>query len=482
MTRENVRFSEPNFTTDGAFYFSMSDTAGVLQQKVDDGTVAFSFVLDTTPGNTIKSLEWDGVFFWSLEDHGDPVDGFVIRKWAIDDFICKQIAAYTYTDTATHTYRASSLAVEHYRTSVGTGNNDGSGDGYTGVDLQSEIFLYDTGRLSVGDIVYFVKRWTPTQSRYGTSNVEQFVVNSVISSTKVEFSTNTTVDPYGDGRGWRGKEADPSASEPLPPDEVYWTKYIWVFNSYSPGPTSTPALYKINANNGSLISQDSGSQYGSINGSTFYVKYNTDSKTDGDHTESLTFNTSIVNTASAGGLQSYVVYIKDSSCLFYNSSTGVTDRALAIDNVKVDTVTVWPCYDLVAVGVEPDVVLMRLQGGTTYKISGTLSDEAWSVYSYDRSLLRRHVKSIALTALPAIVPISTGTAVITAYLKDQYNDAVPSGVTVSFTDDDSGVGEASVTPTSTTTDAFGKAYVTFYAGDTEKDVKITASSTWVSPT
>jgi len=461
----------------------MSDTAGVLQQKVDDGTVAFSFVLDTTPGNTIKSLEWDGVFFWSLEDLGSPVSGFVIRKWAIDDFICKQITAYTFADTATHTYRASSFAVEYYSTSVGLGNNDGSGNGHTGVDLQSEIYLYDTSRLSVGDIVYFVKRWSPTQNRYGTTNIEQFVVNTVLSSTKVRFSTNTVGDPYNDGRGWRGKEADPSASEPLPPDEVCWTKFLWVFNSYSPGPTSTPALYKINANNGALISQDSGSQYGSINGSTFYAKYNTDSKTDGDHVESLTFNTSVVNTVSAGGVQAYVVYVKDSSCLFYNATTAATDRGLALDNVKVDTVTVWPCYDLVAVGTEPDVVLMRLQLGTTYKISGTLTDESWgSVHNYDRTLLRRHVKSIALTASPAIVPISTGNAVITAYLKDQYNDSVPSGVSVSFTDDDSGVGEASVSPASSTTDAFGRATTTFYAGDTEKDVKITAASTWVSST
>jgi len=458
----------------------MLTSVGVLQQKVDDGTVAFSFVLDTSPENTIKSLEWDGVFFWSLEDHGDPVDGFVIRKWAIDDFICKQISVYTYTDTATHTYRASSFAIEHYRSSVGPGNNDGGGDGYTGVNLMSEIFLYDTSKLSVGDIVYFVKRWTPVQNRYGTTNIEQFVVNNIISSTKVAFSTNTTGNPYSDGRGWRGVEANPSATEPLPPDEVYWTKYIWVFNDYSPGPTSTPALYKINANNGTNISQDSGSQYGSVNASTFYVKYGTASKTDGDHTESLTFNTSIVDTAALGGKQTYVVYIKDSTGLLYNASTAVTDRGLAIDNVKVDTVSVWPAYDLVVVGTEPDAILLRLQLGTTYKIGGNLSDESWTtVYSYDRSLLRRHVKSISVTAVPSIVPITTGSAVLTAHLRDQYNDPVPSGVSVSFADDD---GEASVSPTSSTTDAFGRAYSNFIAGDTEKDVKITAASTWVSLT
>jgi len=219
MVRENIRFTKPNFTTDGTFFYSILEDAQVLQVKVDDGTVAFSYPLDTTPDQTIKELEWDGVHFWSLEDHytGLTLDGFTIRKWAVDDFICKQITSFDFVDDSTHTYRASSFCVEHYRSSIGTGNNDGSGNGYTGVNLQSEIFLYDTSRISVGDILYFVKRWSPAHQRIGTTNIEQVLVNSIISSTKVDLSANTTGDPYSDGRGWRGKEADPSGTEPLPP-------------------------------------------------------------------------------------------------------------------------------------------------------------------------------------------------------------------------------------------------------------------------
>lgn len=489
MSRENIRVAQPNFATDGAFYYSISKDSGVLQVKVDDGTVAFSYALDTSPVSEVTELEWDGVFFWSLENHmssdATPVtDGFIIRKWAIDDFICKQITKFDFIDDATHTYRATSMAVESYNSSVGLGNNDGSGNGYTGVNLQKDIFLYDTSRMSVGDIVYFVKRDTPAQNRYGSTNIEQLIVNSVISSTKVSFGTNTVGDPYGDSRGWRGAEANPSASEPLPPDEVRWTKYLWVFNEYSTGPSSVPGLYKINAYTGAIVSQDSGSQYGSIGASTFYTQYNTapTPKTDPDHPESLTYNTSIVNTSSAGGPQVYVVYIKNAACLFYNVTSGATDRSLLVDNVKVDTVSVWPSYDLVIVGVEPDVVLLRLQLGTTYKNgTGTLIDESWgTTYSYERTLLRRHVQSIALTVTPSIVPITTGFAAVVAHLRDQYNDTVPAGVTVYFADDDSGAGEASVSPTSASTDYNGRAHTVFYAGDTEKDVKITASSTWVS--
>jgi len=486
--RDNIKLSKPNFTTDGAFFYSIHETAEVMFVKVDDGTVAFTYPLDTTPDQEIKELEWDGVFFWSLEDHDDGgVDGFVIRKWALDDFVCKQITSFSFIDDATHTYRASSFAVEHYRSSIGTGNDDGGGgdspNGYTGVDLMDEIFLYDTSKIAVGDILYFVKRWTPAHHRFGTSNIEQLLVNEVLSSTKVEFSTNTVVDVYGDGRGWRGMEVDPSASEPIPPDEVYWTKYLWVFNENSPGPTSTPALYKINAYNGSLISQDSGTQYGGIGASTFYVQYNTASNTDPDEPErqALKFHTSIVDDSSLGGKQTYVVFIKSSSALLYNASTGATDRSMIVDNVKVDTITVWPVFDMAVIGIDPDVVLLRLQLGTTYKNdSGTLVDESWSsVYNYDRTLLRRHIKSIAVTATPSIVPITTGTATIVASCRDQYNEPLPGGVQVDFADDDGGVGEASLAPTVVSTDAFGRAHTVFYAGDTEKDVKVTATSTWV---
>lgn len=485
MGRENVRLSKPNFTTDGSFFYAIDETTQLLQCRTDDGSQAFGYLLDTAPASTIKELTWDGVFFWSLENHltGITVNGFTIRKWAVDDFICKQIQKFDFVDDSLHTYRADAFAVEHYRTSVGLGNDPGTGTGYTGVNVLSQINLYDTSRMAVGDIVYFVKRWTPAHRRYGTTDIEQLYANSIISSTRVEFSTNTVGNPYGDGKGWRGKEANPTSSEPLPPDEVYWTKYLWVFNSYY-GKVATPALYKINAYTGANIAQYSGTQYGSVGGSTFYVKYNTDVKTDPDHTyDSNTFNTSVVDDVSRGGKQTYVLFIKGATCMFYNSLTGVMDRSMAIDNIKTDSVNIWPVYDMDIIGTEPDVSILRLQTGTTYKNSGgTWVDESWATYNYDRSILKRHARSVSVTATPSIVPISTGTASIVAYIRDQYNEAIPNGKIVSFTDDDSGTSSAYVSPTSVGTDAFGRAWTSFFAGGTEKDVKITATCTWVDDT
>ena len=87
MARENIRFEEGNFAGDGTYFYTMLDSAQVLQQKVDDGTVSFSYPLDTAVAGNVKGLEWDGVYFWSLETRSGA-DGVTVRKWGIESFIC----------------------------------------------------------------------------------------------------------------------------------------------------------------------------------------------------------------------------------------------------------------------------------------------------------------------------------------------------------------------------------------------------------
>jgi hypothetical protein len=165
--------------------------------------------------------------------------------------------------------------------------------------------------------------------------------------------------------------------------------------------------------------------------------------------------------------------------MLFNVSTLTVDRSMNIDNVKVDNVNIWPAYDMDIIGVEPNVTILRLQLGTTYKnISGSYVDEGWSTYNYDRTLIKRHAKSISVTATPPIVPVAGNYSDIAAYVKDQYNEAI-SGVRVYFSDDDSTPSGASVTPGYDDTDLFGKAVTQFISGTVEKDVKITATCTFI---
>jgi len=477
VVRENIRFSEGNFTSDGTYFYSILDGNQALQQKVDDGTLAFTYPLDTAVGGNIQELHWDGVNFWSFED---KAGGAIIRKWAIESFICKQKQIIQLTNNATHTYASDAFAPEYYTLTVGV--NDNGGGGYT--TGLTDINISDTSVLEPGDVVTFVRRLTSTASRSGTAFVESKTVQQVINSTQVKFTSAMAADPHGDGKGFRGPNVDIDVlggSHPPTPDEAFVTKYLWLANANSPGVTGTPALYKIRASNGSNVIQFSGTQYTGVGGTAFYSKYN--QGTGLDDAQTTPYNTTIVNDSDLGGKQTYLLIARDSTLLFFNVSTNVVDRSLVMNNIKVDTISNWPVFDMTVLGVEPNIVLYRLQQGTTYKNESLdLVDESWgSQYNYEKQLLRRVVNSIAVSANPSIIPADgNSTSDITATLRDQYNDLVPSGKTVNWSDDSGGPGGGGgqgLFSTQTVTDAFGVARNTYKSGTIEADVKITAAVT-----
>jgi hypothetical protein len=164
------------------------------------------------------------------------------------------------------------------------------------------------------------------------------------------------------------------------------------------------------------------------------------------------------------------VFVNGSSLIYYNTTTLTVDRSLAIENVKQDLVNIWDVHDLALAGYEPNITLLRLQEGTTF--GNPASDDSWSTYNYEKTLLRPFVHAIALVAEPTIIPADgSSTSTITAIVTDQYSNPVV-GKTVNWTDDS---GENRVSPTSSVTDAFGRASTVYTAGSTEDDVKITAT-------
>lgn len=451
-SRQNIRFSNPNFTTDGEYFYSLSATGGVLQVKTDDGTVAFSYPCDTAITNEVNSLEYDGVYFWSLENRSGG--GFIIRKWAIASYVLKQIVAHTFTNTAVHTYSANDFAVEYYCLSL---KDNVHGGVYT--YGYQDINISDTSMLSPGDILTFVRKRTPVQNRYSSSYVETATVQTVLDSDTVRLSVPMSGDPYGDGKGFRGPAATYAGSDPVPPDLVYVTKALWVLNDNAPSDTSIGALYKINYRTGANIVQYSGSQYKNIKGATFYTKYVVAGSYPNQYNTTISSN------------EQYVLFVNGSSVLYFNVSSNEITKSLAINNVKSDLASLWTVYDMAVGGFEPNITLYRLQLGTTY--GNPLADEIWTVYSYEKTILRRIVNSIALTAEPTILPADgASTSTITAVVRDQYNNVSGAGVTVTWADDSGG---SRVSPTTSTTDAFGITYTVYTAGTEEEDVKITAT-------
>jgi len=467
VVRENILFQEGNFTSDGTYFYSMLDGSQVLQQKVDDGTVAFSFPLDTAiPGN-ITELEWDGVYFWSLETRTGN-DGVTVRKWGIQSFICKQQQKFEFIDGATHTYDVDSFSLENYRLTVGINS-----PGTLGFD---DIHVSDNTMLEPGDLLTFVRRYTGSAQRVGTAFVEQKTVVNTISgsNTQVHLDSLMTADPHGDGLGFRGPDVTPAVGFPDTPDEVFVTKTIWMANDNSPGTPGTPALYKVRASSGSNLIQFSGTEYQNVNGMASYIKMATGPGVTPTYGGQPTYNKTVVTDSSAGGLQTYILLARASTLLFFNFSTDVIDRSMVMNNIKTDTINHWPVSDMWVGGIEPDIVIYRLQLGTTYKNQSlVLVDEAWSEYNYEKQLLRRVVNSIAVTADPSIVPADgSSPSAISAVLRDQFNDLVPSGKRVDWSDDS---GDNRLATDNSFTNEFGVAVNTYIAGSTEQDVKITAS-------
>jgi hypothetical protein len=144
---------------------------------------------------------------------------------------------------------------------------------------------------------------------------------------------------------------------------------------------------------------------------------------------------------------------------------------MVMNNIKVDTINHWNVDDMMIIGAEPDIILYRLQSGTTYKdVALVLTDTSWSEFNYEKQLLRRVVSSISVSVFPSIIPADgSSTAVVTAVLRDQYND-VASGVEVVWSADE--VGKVAGTGTS---DTFGEVRTAYTGGTTEQDVKVTAT-------
>ncbi|GAG48936.1 unnamed protein product, partial [marine sediment metagenome] len=79
MGYTNLKLRKGNFVVDQGYFYSFDEGNDVLLQKIDDGSTAFSYPLDTVISSAVKSLEFDGMSFWSLENFGGgSVD---VKKW-----------------------------------------------------------------------------------------------------------------------------------------------------------------------------------------------------------------------------------------------------------------------------------------------------------------------------------------------------------------------------------------------------------------
>jgi hypothetical protein len=416
MAYENIRLRKRNLTViDGYFWTFDEDVDGVII-KTDDGSTAFSYPLDTTLNNTIKSLEYDGRNFWTLEASG--TNALAIRRWYLNNYVCVLRNTFNLVPGASHNFDSDAFTVEHYHTQFSTDEDAG----------QTVLSIQDGSRMESG--------YTLVLGPNAAGQVEEVSVSSA-GPNSVNIN-GTTQYSY------------------LANDPISFYKSIWLFNNFNGTDGSTGALYRIDAYTGSVISKTAGGTYKDIEACTFFdvPNYVFEPTTDYPPPTEPRFNS--------------IAYIKGTNMIFLNpENLNSSNGSMTMDNIEDDQATTIPVYDVAIEGTN----VYRLQIKATYYGSTHTFDD--DTYNHQLSTLNSFITSISLRAEPAIIPANpSNTSAITAIVRDQFNLPVQQRA-VYFTDDDP---NGAILSSPINTNAEGVAETTYQAGTSAREVRITATA------
>ena len=412
MAYENIRLRKQNFAMVNGYFWTMDENTDSVIVKTDDGTLAYSYPLDTTISQTVKSLEFDGYNIWTLRDTG--TDKVTINRWYISNYVCTLRDTFNFVPGPSHKYDADTFTVEHYHTEFTSDEVAGS----------SVLSVLDGSKMDSGYVLVL-----------GPNHLGQIEEKTVSSAGAGSVSINgSTTYEYRIGA------------------PISFYKRIWMFNNYNGTSSSTGALYEIDAYTGSVITKYSGGAYKDIQASSFFdvPKY----VFDGGATVFPKYDS--------------LCYIKGTNIIFLNpDDLSNSYGSMTMDNVESNQATIIPIYDLTFEGTN----VYRLQRKATYY--GSTTTFADSTYNYQLSSLNSFITSISLRADPAILPANgVNPSTITAIVKDQFNLPVAARQ-VFFTDDDP---NGSITTSPVNTDSNGEAVTTYIAGTSAREVRITATA------
>lgn len=413
MAYENIRLRKKNSVIINGYFYMMDDDTDSLVVKTDDGTHAFSYPLDSTINNQVLSLEYDGRNFWSLEDTGD--DYVIIRRWYIDNYVCKLRSTFDSTAWGTnHKCASRAFTVEHYHINFASDEPAN----------ENNISISDGSKLVSGMTIVL------GPNRYG--QMEEFDISSS-GADHVIINGRTSYD-YEAG------------------DPICFYTTIWLFNDYNGTDETNGALYKINPYTGSFMSKTAGGAYTDVDACTFY-------------------DVSEVHS----GWGNAICYIKASNMIFLNpNDLNDSYGSMSLDNIEKDQSTIIPIYDVTIDGSN----VYRIQKKATYKETThswtTYNYQLSTLHSFINSISLRADPAI----IPANgVNVSTITAVVKdqfnhpvtnklVYFDDDDDDGY---MFSSDPDNDTGIVYKN-------TDGNGVAVVGYKSGITAREVIITATA------
>jgi len=301
MGSENIKLRKKNFTAHNGYFYNIDEDQDNLLQKTDDGNTSFSYPFDTLMTNECLSLEYDGVYFWSLHDPGG--NDMVLYRWQIDNYVCKLQETITFSGTGSHTFDSEAFSIEHYHDTFASSTSSGSST----IHMTTYSGSVDTG---------YILHVGPNTDGDEEDLEIQSVIGGVV-TTVTAAQHDYDIDDY-----------------------IHYYTNIWMFNNYNGTDSSTGALYKFDRT-GNYITKYAGGAYTNIKASTFYT---VDSFPDYGDVDTL-------------------IYVKNSNMLFVDvRDAGATlpfYGSMVMENIQSDDATVLPVYDLAMYGQN----IYRLQKG-----------------------------------------------------------------------------------------------------------------------
>lgn len=435
---QNIRLINGNVTRVDGYFYSFDEETDVMVQKADDGTLAFAYPLDTPVPREVVDLEYDGESWWTMEHiSGTPSDGFLIRRWVIENFVMVLQQTFTFATDSNDTFESDAFAMEKYEGNMTSNVNENTNQ--LTVDFSDDVFA----QITPGTNLFL---GPSTKSGFVG---EQLRVTASTTNPATKTITLTSPKTVGFSVG----------------DTVVFSKNIWVFNQNHLKESGAGSLYKINVLDGNILGRTKGGAFKDIEAAGFVDLIAADPPS-GVFTGA---------TLSQFNKPSYLIFIRTNNLLFIDvlDSQLTTELSAIQNNLSPDTTEVYPVFDL---GLEKDTIF-RLQ--KKFNINGSESTE--TTFNYQLATFRPFPTAIALTADPTILPADSGNSnsTITATVTDQY--ALPfvqsPAATITFQTSGGGTG-SNVSPTGPISlDSNGQATTTYTTGDAAGLVTISAEVT-----
>ncbi len=199
MAYENIRFNKDHCVVRNGYFYYIDELNNVLYQRTSDGSTVFTYPIIDIVGAPIKCMEFDGHYFWALQQ-GLTDQDIIIKKYYEDNYVVHLKETLEFFSSSGHSFDVDTFALEFYNTTLsGTVYKD---DTFITINDYTEM-VFPGNVVTLGpncDGNYEDVTVTGTLNNGQTLGLNFFVENNYEANVSVYFTTNLwLLNKYEDG-------------------------------------------------------------------------------------------------------------------------------------------------------------------------------------------------------------------------------------------------------------------------------------------